>query len=353
MTLAHGIAVIACAIAVIAAICNSAADNAKEAIRFLQTYGYLDGDNVQTISDNATLPLRHAIVLFQEYYHIPDNRVLNEATLEQMHKPRCGIKDISTKTRLVWNFQLASESVLRVTEVAFEMWTANSSLTFERDSNPDIVLSFREGFHTFVDPRHRGSRICPSLLDKPGNVLGHAFLLSSEMSEVHVDNAEKWHIELTTNNDTVHLLHTLTHEIGHALGHHSPQKNSIMYAFVPSKTFPVRLSEADFLAIQNLYGLRNKSEVSRSVPATTTVATTTIATRDTDDSGSVRVATRQRGVGVRKQNVHGVSTSLMVGGLKRKILRQILIRTICVSFPIILCVWGARIGDPRVNSYCS
>ncbi|KAL6258162.1 hypothetical protein P5V15_010117 [Pogonomyrmex californicus] len=89
-----------------------------------------------------------------------------------MRKPRCGVRDISnsaldkfprkwTKTRLAWTFHLASESVLRVTEIAFEMWAANSSLTFERDSmNPDIVLSFQEGFHTFVDSRHRVSRIC-------------------------------------------------------------------------------------------------------------------------------------------------------------------------------------------------
>ncbi|KAL6258269.1 hypothetical protein P5V15_010207 [Pogonomyrmex californicus] len=104
---------------------------------------------------------------------------------------------------------------------------------------------------------------------------------------MHVNNAEKWHIELTANpNDTIHLLHTLTPEIGHALGlYHSPQKNAIMYAFVPSKIFPLQLSEAYFLAIQNLYGLRNKTEIAR--PAMTTVATTTIATRDTGDSADL------------------------------------------------------------------
>ncbi|XP_011631082.1 matrix metalloproteinase-2-like [Pogonomyrmex barbatus] len=58
-----------------------------------------------------------------------------------------------------------------------------------------------------------------------------------------------------------------------------------MYAFVPSKIFPVRLSEADFLAIQNLYGLRNKSEIAG--PVMTTVATTTIATRDTGNSADL------------------------------------------------------------------
>ncbi|KAL6258163.1 hypothetical protein P5V15_010118 [Pogonomyrmex californicus] len=66
-----------------------------------------------------------------------------------------------------------------------------------------------------------------------------------------------------------------------------------MYAFVPSKTFPVHLSEADFLTIQNLYDLKNKSEVSRSILATT-VATTTITARDTDGSTNVDMCALRR-----------------------------------------------------------
>ncbi|KAL6260786.1 hypothetical protein P5V15_008312 [Pogonomyrmex californicus] len=92
MTPARGIAVVACAITVIATIHDSAADSNEKAIRFLQTE-YLDSDNVQTISfDNATLALRHAIALFQEYYR---NGVLNDATLKQMRKPQYGVRDIS------------------------------------------------------------------------------------------------------------------------------------------------------------------------------------------------------------------------------------------------------------------
>ncbi|KAL6261848.1 hypothetical protein P5V15_006934 [Pogonomyrmex californicus] len=280
----------------------------------------------------------------RKYYRIPGNGILNEATLEQMRKPRCGIKDISTKTRLAWNFHLARESVLRVTEVAFEMWAANSSLTFQRDSmNSDIVLSFRKDFHT---------RICPSLLDGPGNVLAHTFLPSSEVSEVHVDNAEKWHIELTANpNDTIHLLHTLMHEIGHALGlHHSPQENLIMYAFVPSQTFPVRLSEADILAIHNLYGLRNKSEVLRSAM---TVAMTTITTRDMGDSADLCALRRIDAMLVLENKMyvayrrHLWSVDLNGKSYGRSLLLTDYLRFLPDNFT------RAHIEDPRVNSYCS
>ncbi|KAL6252259.1 hypothetical protein P5V15_004341 [Pogonomyrmex californicus] len=170
------------------------------------------------------------------------------------------------------------------------MWAANSSLTFERDSmNPDIMISFQEGFHMFIDIAV--AEYVPRCWTDPVTYFISLHYRSSRFPsvvrvlEVHVDNSEKWHTELIDNLINIfYLLYTLTHEIGYALGlHHSPQKDSIMYAFLSSKTFPVRLSEVDFLAIQNLYDLKNKNEVSKpSVPTMTTMTT-----YDRDDSTDV------------------------------------------------------------------
>jgi len=39
--------------------------------------------------------LNRALALFQEYYQLPGNGELNNATLEQMRKPQCGVEDFS------------------------------------------------------------------------------------------------------------------------------------------------------------------------------------------------------------------------------------------------------------------
>ncbi|KAL6419384.1 hypothetical protein ACFW04_011425 [Cataglyphis niger] len=101
-----------------------------------------------------------------------------------MRKPRCGLADIPDrayspfskkwpKTRLTWNFQV----------------------------NGDV---------------------CPAVFEGPGGGLAHAFLPTGAAdfsSEVHVDDEEPWHVRLNKNpSNKYHLLLTLTHEIGHALG---------------------------------------------------------------------------------------------------------------------------------------
>ncbi|XP_018364054.1 PREDICTED: matrix metalloproteinase-14-like [Trachymyrmex cornetzi] len=176
-----------------------------------------------------------------------------------MRKPRCGLPDIPHH----------------------EHNTANSSLTFERKIlNPNILISYRSGTHTYVD-RKRNAEICPSSFDGRGGVLAHAFYSSHDpnyTTEIHVDNAEAWHIYLDgkISFNSERLLHTLTHEIGHSLGlMHSSREDSAMFAFAKNTNTTVKLNLEDILAIQHLYG-SNKPGITTTTTTTTTKPPTTI-----------------------------------------------------------------------------
>ncbi|XP_077270173.1 matrix metalloproteinase-26-like [Temnothorax americanus] len=100
--------------------------------------------------------------------------------------------------------------------------------------------------------------MCRESFDGPHGVLAHAFFPTEELkfvSEVHVDKAEPWHIQLNKNlPGTYNLLQTQTHAIDHALSlTHSPREDLVMYTFVPENSFPIQLSLEDVLSIQHLY----------------------------------------------------------------------------------------------------
>ncbi|XP_070171022.1 stromelysin-1-like [Polyergus mexicanus] len=240
-----------------------------EALRFLRAYGFLKDDGKSLSSDNAT-SLRRALSLFQEYYQLSGNGALEAVTLHLRRKPRCGLADIPDrayspiarkwpKTRLAWNFQVASEEISRTAET---------------------------GAHTYAN--RRNVSICPAVFDGPGGALAHAFFPSGTTdftSEIHVDDSEPWYVYLNKNPpDTHHLLQTLTHEIGHALGlQHSMRNDSIMFPYIPDieNQFPVKLSIEDILAIQNLYGSHDDGNYPTATPATTAApATTSVAPTD-------------------------------------------------------------------------
>ncbi|EZA48135.1 Neutrophil collagenase [Ooceraea biroi] len=250
------------------------------AVNFLRHYGYLESTADRSLITNDEL--RHAISLFPEYYHLPVDDTLNNATLHYMARPRCGVSDAPSRRlgvaplrwprlNLTWNFQLADRTTLRTAETAFAIWAANSSLTFSRDTNkPDIIIAFREGRHTMLDRRYGGA-VCPDDLDGPGKVLAHATLPTGardDVSEVHIDHREAWHIALTPNpQNSHHLLRKLVHEIGHSLGlSHTTDENSLMYAYSPAVDWPVVLGMEDVLAVRNLYDAA-KDEPSTVVPA--------------------------------------------------------------------------------------
>ncbi|KAG5339761.1 MMP14 protein, partial [Acromyrmex heyeri] len=210
-----------------------------------------------------------------------------------MRKPRCGLPDILqqnigrkkwVKTHLTWNFHLADVHTLKTTAFAFSLWAANSSLSFQRKTlNPDILISYRSGTHTYAD-RKRNEEICIFSFDGPGGVLTHAFYpsnVANYTAEIHIDSTESWHIYLTEKSasNKNYLLNTLTHEIGHALGlTHSSREYSIMFAFVTASNNNkiVKLNIEDILAIQQLYGIKNpKLTTTTQPPTSTTIKITT------------------------------------------------------------------------------
>ncbi|XP_014482175.1 PREDICTED: collagenase 3-like [Dinoponera quadriceps] len=245
----------------------------------------------QCQSRNMKQVLRHALGLFQEYYQIRRQDELNEITLDKMREPRCGLLDLSDQTdrsrnniwpkkHLTWDFHFADEETMKVMQAAFDLWAPNSSLSFKRISlNPDILLSYREGFHINIDKKI--TDMCPSPLDEPGGVLAHASFPNGDedyVKEVHVDRAELWHVHISRNPPRTHsLLYVITHEIGHTLGlHHSEHQDSIMFVMAPGEIkFPIRLSLDDILHIQYPYGANYHDSTITTPPTTTAVVTTT------------------------------------------------------------------------------
>jgi len=173
-------------------------DDAAEASHYLRTYGFLENDENQQSSslDNAT-SLSNALSLFQEYYGLPGNGILNVETIRVMRRPRCGVADIHAyspltrkwpKTHLTWNFRLAGRDTLRTTQTAFALWSEQSSLTFSRDTlRPDILISYQSG-HAYENTENGDA--CPSPFAGPGAAVAHAFFptgVANHVSEVHVD----------------------------------------------------------------------------------------------------------------------------------------------------------------------
>ncbi|XP_050452197.1 matrix metalloproteinase-14-like [Cataglyphis hispanica] len=165
----------------------------------------------------------------------------------------------------------------------------SSSLRFARDSlRPDILISYRTGTHTYANVEN--GDVCPAVFEGPGGAFAHSFFPTGAAdfsSEVHVDDEEPWHVRLNKNlSDKYHLLLTLTHEIGHALGlQHSMRNDSVMFPYIPDNElqYPVKLNVEDTLAIQNLYGSRDDGD-RPAIPAITAAPVTTVAPATTNPS---------------------------------------------------------------------
>uniref|UniRef100_A0A0R3S274 ZnMc domain-containing protein n=1 Tax=Elaeophora elaphi TaxID=1147741 RepID=A0A0R3S274_9BILA len=136
---------------------------------------------------------------------------------------------------------------------AFEVWSMVTQLNFtEVSRNGNIKIDFVRGEH--------GDGYS---FDGPGKILAHALLPPYGL--IHFDADEKWAALIVTElsrYDTIDLLPTAIHEIGHVLGlEHSWEKGSIMSPVYHYQSIDVngeyvkpKLTNFDILRIQKLYG---------------------------------------------------------------------------------------------------
>ncbi|XP_078372448.1 collagenase 3-like [Oculina patagonica] len=201
-------------------------------MKYLTDYNYIS----QTRAGNHDMTT--AIKRFQKFFGLPVTGRLDEETLYEMRKPRCGVPDVGfngerirakryktnrgpkwSKTNLKYYLSygedLSHSKQDRIFAEAFKMWSdVAPKLRISRTysvSDAELKISFGKGSHAGVSGEGR----CNSKFDGKGNVLAHAFY--PEDGRLHFDDDEKFSETGSAFWGKQSLIHVAVHEIGHAL----------------------------------------------------------------------------------------------------------------------------------------
>jgi hypothetical protein len=259
-----------------------------EVQQFLQRFGYLHvdvhpSDRLALLRDKALPKAGHgifddathvAIQNYQRMFGLPPTGSLDEATLQSMRMPRCGVPDRPSilfllerkfttngsrwpTTNLTYRFQnftgdLAQAQIRTAVRNAFNRWSAVTPLNFaEVTTGGDILVQFGVGNH---------GDGAANAFDGTGGVLAHAYAPGGGLGgDVHFDDAETWTITIPPPLGTIDIETVALHEIGHSIGlGHSANSAAVMF---PNYVGPRRnLYFDDIDGIRSVYG-SNASDI--------------------------------------------------------------------------------------------
>ncbi|MEE6519352.1 hypothetical protein FKM82_031111 [Ascaphus truei] len=213
-----------------------------------------------------TNPMQEKIKAMQEFFGLNITGKIDNATMEIIYKPRCGVPDVqkyshfdrqpkwqkTTLTYRIVNYtpDMTVPAVDYAIAEALKLWSGVTPLQFVelKSGQADIMVSFGSKAH--------GDFFA---FDGPLGVLAHAFSPSDGIGgDAHFDEEETWTLEPQGAN----LFLVAAHEFGHSLGlEHSKDVRALMYPTVAINKHVTpnqyKLSADDVTGIQALYGAGN------------------------------------------------------------------------------------------------
>lgn len=255
--------------------------------QYFHYFGYINksSDNYTDEFDEA---LQNALRTYQLNFNLNTTGELDESTVKQITRPRCGVADLINGSSTMNSGRAPSSSSIHAHTVAhysffpgrprwpasrrdltfaflpgnqltdqvrlvfsnaFDRWSEVTPLTFTETPvyiSADIRIGFYSGDHGDGEP-----------FDGTLGTLAHAF--SPPNGRLHLDGDEDWVIDgsiLTSSGfAAIDLESVAVHEIGHILGlGHSSVENSIMFPTISSGSRKVELDTDDIEGVQVLYG---------------------------------------------------------------------------------------------------